>query len=53
MCRLNFTPNNKMPILAHDVGKHKFDVILISEAGLLKKDLMGMTGYKAVKLPRK
>ena len=44
---------NKMPILAHDVGKHKFDVIHISEAGLLKKDPTGMTGYKAVKLARK
>ena len=42
-----------MPILAYDVGKHKFDVIHISEAGLLKKDPTGMTGYKALKLARK
>ena len=44
---------NKMPILAHDVGKHKFDVIYLSEAVLLKKDPTGMTGYKSVKLTRK
>ena len=44
---------NKMPILAHDVGKHKFDVVHITEAGLLKKDPTGMTGYKSVKLVRK
>ena len=44
---------NKMPILAHDVGKHKFDVVHITEAGLLKKEPTGMTGYKSVKLVRK
>ena len=44
---------NKMAILAHDLEKHKLDVIHISEAGLLKKDPMGMTGYKSVKLARK
>ena len=44
---------NKMPILAHDVQKHKLDVIHISEAGLQKKEPMGMTGYKSVKLTRK
>ena len=44
---------NKMPILAHDVEKHKLDVIHISEAGLQKRDPMGMTGYKSVKLARK
>ena len=42
-----------MPILAHDVGKHKFDVIHISEAGLLKKESTGITCYKSVKLARK
>ena len=44
---------NKMAILAHDVQKHKLDVIHISEAGLQKKEPMGMTGYKSVKLTRK
>mgnify|MGYP001365971021 CR=1 FL=1 len=42
-----------MPILVHDVQKHKLDVIHISEAGLQKKEPMGMTGYKSVKLTRK
>ena len=42
---------NKMPILAHDVGKHKFDVVHSTEAGFLKnKKNTGMTGYKSVKL---
>ena len=41
-----------MPILAHDVAKHKFDVIHITEAGL-KEVPTGMTGYKAVKHKRK
>ena len=31
-----------MPILAHDVEKQKLDVIHISEAGLQKKDPMGL-----------
>ena len=44
---------NKMAILAHDVQKHKLDVIHISEAGLQKKEPMGLTGYKSVKLARK
>ena len=47
---------NKMPILAHDMGKHKLDVVHNTEAGLLKKDPTGMTlmtGYKSVKLVRK
>ena len=43
---------NKMAILAHDVQKHKLDVIHISEAGLQKKVPMGMTGYTVVKLER-
>ena len=34
---------NKMPIFAHDLVKHKFDVVHITEAGLLKRD---PTGYK-------
>ena len=42
-----------MPILTHGEEKQKLDVIHISEAGLLKKDPMGMTGYKSVKLARK
>ena len=44
---------NKMPILAHDLGKHKFDVVHITDAGLLKKEPTGITGYKSVKLVRK
>ena len=44
---------NKMLIIGHNVWKHKFDVIRMSEAGLLKKDPTGMTGYKSVKLARK
>ena len=40
---------NKIPILAHDVAKHKFDVIHITEAGLKEQVPTGMTGYKAVK----
>ena len=43
---------NKMAILAHDVQKHKLDMIHISEAGLQKKEPMGLTGYKSVKLER-
>lgn len=42
-----------MPILAQDMEKHKLNMIHITEAGLLKKDSMGMTGYKTVKLARK
>ena len=36
---------NWMPILAHDVAKHKFDVIHITEAGLKERVPTGMTGY--------
>ena len=43
---------NKMAILAHDVQKHKLDVIHISEAGLQKQLPMGVTGYTVVKLER-
>ena len=43
---------NKMAILAHNVQKHKLDVIHISEAGLQKKVPMGLTGYTVVKLER-
>ena len=41
-----------MAILAHDVQKHKLDVIHISEAGLQKKVPIGITGYTVVKLER-
>ena len=44
---------NKMPILAHDVAKHKFDVIHITEAGLKEQVPTGMTGYKAVEHQRR
>ena len=44
---------NKMPILAHDVAKHKIDVIHITEAGIREKEPTGMTGYISVKLTRK
>ena len=44
--------SNKMQILAHDVAKHKFYVIYITEAGLQEKEPTGMTGYKAVKITR-
>ena len=44
---------NKMPILAQNVAKHKFDIIHITEAGLKGQEPTGMTGYKAVKLHRK
>ena len=42
-----------MPILAHDVAKHKFNVIHITEAGLKGKEPTGMTGYEAMKHKRK
>ena len=44
---------NKMPILAQDVGNHKFNVIHITEPGLLEKEPTGMTCLKSVKLVRK
>ena len=44
---------NHITNMAHDVAKHKFDVIHITEAGLKGQEPTGMTGYKAVKLQRK
>ena len=40
-----------LPIIAHIVAKHKFEVF--TEAGLQEKEPTGMTGYKSVKLTRK